>query len=166
MLAPDTAQLIRPPYALHMCLHLPAGVHYYRACSAANSWPRNTLSLVGAVHFAQVLGSRKIQLCRKGMPSVSLILPQYHHLVLPPSLHNRVSVMPTGLTCASLVVLAATFQPRHPQKWVRGLPRALPAAAARKLHQHPPATHPSADGAPPPSSRHGARTIVTLNVQM
>ena len=51
---PDTTQFIPPPYALHMCVHLPAGLHYYRACGGADTWPRNTLSLVGAVHYVQV----------------------------------------------------------------------------------------------------------------
>ena len=55
--APGTAQFIPPPYALHMCLHLPAGVHYYRACSGTDSWPRDVLSLVGAVHCVQASGS-------------------------------------------------------------------------------------------------------------
>ena len=88
----------------------------------------------GAVHCVQVSGSHRIQLCRKGMPPVPLILPEHHHVVLPPSLHNRVSIVATGLTRASLLVLAATYQPRHLRKWVRGLPRALPAAVTRKLH--------------------------------
>ena len=99
-----------------MCLHLPAGVHYYRACSGADSWPRDTLSLVGAVHCVQVSESHQIQFCRKGMPPVSLSLPEHHHAVLPPSLHNRVSVTATGLTRASLLVLAATYQPRRLRK--------------------------------------------------
>ena len=60
-------------------------------------------------------------------------------------LHNRVSIAGAGLTSASLLVLAATYQPRHLRKWVRGLPRALPAAVARKVHQHP----------PPPPTPHG-----------
>ena len=126
-----------------MCLHLPAGVHYYRACSGADTWPRDTLSLVGAVHCVQVSGSHQIQFCRTGMPPTSLILPEHHHAVLPPSLQNRVSVTATGLTRASLLVLAATYQPRHLRKWVRGLPRALPAAVTRKLHQQPPTNWPS-----------------------
>ena len=66
--APGTAQLIPPPYALEMCLHLPVGVHYYRACSGADPWPRDVLSLVGAVHCLQVAGSHQLQLCRKGLP--------------------------------------------------------------------------------------------------
>ena len=134
---PDTAQFIPPPYALHMCLHLPTGVHYYRACSGADMWPRNTLSLVGAVHCVQVFGSHQIQLCRTGMPPTSLILPEHHHVVLPPSLHNRVSIKATGLIRASLLVLAAAYQPRHLRKWVRGLPRPLPDLVARKLRQRP-----------------------------
>ena len=125
-----------------MCLHLPAGVHYYRACSGADSGPRDTLSLVGAVHCVQVSGSHQIQFFRKDMPPTSLTLPEHHHVVLPPSLHNRISVTATGLTRASLLVLPATYQPRHLRRWVRGLPRALPTAVARKLHQHPPTMPP------------------------
>ena len=160
MPAPGTAQFVPPPYALHMCLNLPAGVHYYRACSGTDSWPRGTLSLVGAVHCVQVSRSHQIQFCRKGMPPVSLILPEHHHVVLPPSLHNRVSIAATRVTCTSLPVLAATYHPRHLRKWVRGLPR------ARKLHQHPPATHPSTGGAPPPDRPSSRPVIVTPNVQM
>ena len=80
-----------------MCLHLPVRVHYYRACSGADTWPRDALSLVTAVHYVQVSGSHKIQLCRTGMPPASLILPEHHHVVLPPPL---LSVMATGLTRA------------------------------------------------------------------
>ena len=163
--APGTAQFVPPPYALNMCLHQPAGVHYYRACSGADSWPRDTLSLVGAVHCVQVSGSHQIQFCRKGMPPVSLILPEHHRVVFPPSLHNRVSIAAIGLTRTSLLVLAATYHPRHLRNWVRALPRALPAAMARKLLQHPPATHPSS-GAPPPDRPSSRPDIVTLNVQM
>ena len=163
--APGTAQFVPPPYALHMCLHLPAGVHYYRVCSGTDSWPRDTLSLVGAVHCVQVSGSHQIQLCRKGMPPVSLILPEHHHVILPQSLHSRVSVTATGLTRASVLALAATYHPRHLRKWVRGLPRALPAAMARKLTQHPPAAGPCSD--PPLPDRPSPRPdIVTLNVEM
>ena len=111
MPAPDIAQFIPPPYALHMCLHLLVGVHYYRACSGADTWPYDTLSLVGAVHCVQVSGSHQIQFCRTGMPLASLMLPEHHHVVLPPSLHSRVSIKATGLTRASLLVLAATYQP-------------------------------------------------------
>ena len=107
MPSPGTAQFIPPPYALHMCLHLPAGVHYYRAYSGTDSWHRDTLSLVGAVPCEQVSGSQQIQVCRKGMPPVSLILPEHHHAVLPPSLHNRVCIVASALTRASLLVLAA-----------------------------------------------------------
>ena len=109
--APGTAQFIPPPYALHMCLHLPAGVHYYRACSGTDSWPRDVLSLVGAVHCVRVSGSHQIQICHKGMPRTSLILPEHHHVVLPQSLHNRVSIAATGLTRASVLALAATYHP-------------------------------------------------------
>ena len=126
--APGTAQFIPPPYALEMCLHLPVGVHYYRACSGADPWPRAVLSLVGAVHCVQVAGSHQLQLCRKGLPPTSFILPEHHHVVLPQSLHSRVSVTATGLTRASLLAIAATYHHRHLRKWVRGLPRALPAA--------------------------------------
>ena len=100
------------------------------------------------------------------MPPVSLILPEHHHVVLPPFLHNRISIAATGLTRTSLLVLAVTYHPRHLRKWVRGLPRALPAAVARKLHQHPPATRPSTGGAPPPDRPSSRPDIVTLNVQM
>ena len=163
--APGTAQFARPPYALHMCLHLPAWVHYYRACNRADSWPHDTLSLVGAVHCVQPSGFHQIQFCRKGMPPTSLILPERHHVVIPPSLHNRVSIAATGFTRASVLVLAATYHPCHLRKWVRGLPRALPAAVACKLSQRPPATHPSS-GAPPPDRPPSRPDIVTLNVQM
>ena len=125
--------------------------------------PRH-LSLVGAVHCVQVSGSHQIQFSRKGMPPASLILPEHHHVVLPPSLHNRVSIAATGLTRASVLVLA-TYHPRHLREWVRGLPRALPAAVARKLSQHPPATHPSS-AAPPPDRPPSRPDIVTLNVQL
>ena len=37
---------------------------------------------------------------------------------------------------------------------------------ARKLHQHPPATHPSLDAAPPPERTPSRPDTVTLNVQM
>ena len=137
MPAPGTAQFVPPPYALHMCLHLPAGVHYYPVCSGMDSWPRNILSLVGAVHCVQVSGSHQIQLCRKGRPQASLILPEHHHVVLPQSLHSRVSVTATGLTRASVLLLAATYHPRHLRKWVRSLPHALLAAVARKLTRYP-----------------------------
>ena len=130
----DTAHFIPATYALHMCLHLLAGVHYYRACSGAYTWPRDTLSLVGAVHWVEVSGSHQMHFCRTGMPPTSLILPEHHHVVLPPSLHNRVSITATGLTRASLLVLAATYQPQHLRKWVRGLPRALPTAVTRNLY--------------------------------
>ena len=83
-----------------------------------------------------------------------------------PSLHNRVSVTATGLTRAGLLALATTYQTRHLRKWVRGLPRALPAAVARKLHQHPPATRPPTDSAPPPDRALSRPDIVTMNVQM
>ena len=116
-----------------MCLHLPAGVHYYRVCSGTDSWPCDVLSLVGAVHCMQVSGSHQIQFCRKGMPLTSLILPEHHHVVLPQSLHSSVSIAATGLTRAGVMALAATYHPRHLRKRVRGLPHALPAALARKL---------------------------------
>ena len=165
MPAPSTAQFIPPPYALEMCLHLPAGVHYYRVCSGTDSWPRDILSLVGAVHCVQVSGSHQIQLCRKGMPPTSLILPEHHHVVLPQSLHSRVSVTATGLTRASVLAIAATYHPRHLRKWVRGLPHALPAAVVRKLTRHPATAGSRPD--PPLSNRASPRPdIMTLNVQM
>ena len=167
MPAPGTAEFIPPPYALHMCLQLPAGVHYYRACSGTESWPRDILSLMGAVHCVQMFGSHQIRFCRKGMPPTSLILPEHHHVVLPESLHNRVSIAATGLTRASVLVLAATYHPRHLRKWVRGLPRALLAAVACKLSQHPP-RHPPLLRCPPfrppvvpPGHCHPKRTYVT-----
>ena len=163
---PDTAHFIPPPYALHMGLHLPAGVHYYGACSGADTWPRDTLSLLGAVHCVKVSGSHQIQFCRTGMPPTSLILPEHHHVVLPPSLHNRVSVTTTGLTRASLLVMAATYQPRHLRTWVRGMPCTLLVAVTRKLHQQPPTNRPSTDDAPPPDHSLSRADIVTLNVQM
>ena len=132
-----------------MCLHLPAGGHYYRVCSGVDSWPREFLSLVGAVHCVQVSCSHQIQLCLKGMPPASLILPEHHHVVLPQSLHSRVSVTATSLTRASVLALAATYHPRHLRKWVRGLPHALLAAVARKLTRHPATAGPCPD--PPPS---------------
>ena len=134
-----------------MCLHPPAGVHYYRVCSGTDSWPRDVLSLVGAAHCVQVSGSHQIQLCRKGMPPTSLILPEHHHVVLPQSLHSRVSVTATGLTRASVLAIAATYHPRHLRKWVRGLPHALPVAVVRKLTRHPATAGPCPD--PPLSDR-------------
>ena len=122
MPALDTAQFIPPPYALHMCLHLLAGVHYYRACSGANAWPRNTLSLVGGLHCVQVSGSHQIQFYRTSMLPTSFILPEHHHVVLLPSLHSRVSITATGFTRGILLVIAAAYQPRHLRKWARGLP--------------------------------------------
>ena len=165
MPAPSTAQFIPPPYALQMCLHVPAGVHYYRVCNGTDSWPRDVLSLVGAVHCVQVSSSHQIQLCRKGMPPTSLILPQHHHVVLPQSLHSLVSVTATGLTRARVLAIAATYHPRHLCKWVRGLPHALPVAVVRKLTRHPATAGPCPD--PPLSDRALPRPdIMTLNVQM
>ena len=113
----------------------------------------------------QVSGSHQIQLCRKGTPPTSLILPDHHHVVLPQPLHSRVSVTATGLTRASVLALAATYHPRHLRKWVRGLPHALPAAVVRKLTWHPATAGPCPD--PPLSDRTSPRPdIVTLNVQM
>ena len=57
------------------------------------------------------------------------------------------------------------YHPRHLRKWVQGQPRALPAAVARKLSQHPPATQPRS-GAPPPDRPLSRPDIVTLNVKM
>ena len=165
MPARSAAQFIPPPYALEMCLHLPAGVHYYRVCSGTDSWPRDVLSLVDAVHCVQVSGSHQIQLCCKGMPPTSLILPEHHHVVLPQSLHSRVSVTATGLTRASVAAIAATYHPRHLRKWVRGLPHALPVAVVRKLTWHPATAGSCPD--PPLSNRASPRPdIMTLNVQM
>ena len=155
--ASGTAQFITPPYALEMCLHLPVGVHYYRACSGADPWPRNVLSLVGAVHCVQVTGSHQLQLCRKGLPPTSFILPEHHHVVLPQSLHSRVSITATGLTRASVLAMAATYHHRHLRKWVRGLPCALPAAVDRKLTQHSTAAG-SCPGPPPPATCRPAQT--------
>ena len=163
--APGTAQFITPPYALEMCLHLPVGVHYYRACSGADPWPRNVPSLVGAVHCVQVTGSHQLQLCRKGLPPTSFILPEHHHVVLPQSLHSRVSITATGLTRASVLAMAATYHHRHLRKWVRGLPCALPAAVDRKLTQH--STAAGSCLGPPPTGRVSPRPdVMTLNVQM
>ena len=164
MPAPGTAHFVPPPYALHMCLHLPAGILYYQVCSGTESWPRDVLSLVGAVHCVQVSGSHQIQFCRKGMPT-SLIVPEHRHDVLPQSLHSRVSVAATGLTRARVLPMAATYHPRHLRQWVRSLPHALPAAVARKLTRHPPAIHPCSD--PPLPDRPSPRPdIVTLSLQM
>ena len=99
------------------------------------------------------------------MPPTSLILPEHHHVVLPQSLHSRVSVTATGLTRASVLALAARYHPRHLRKWVRGLPHALPATVAHKLTRHPATTGPFPD--PPLPDRPSPRPdIVTLNVQM
>ena len=165
MPAPSAAQFVPPPYALQMCLHVPAGVHYYPVCSVTDSWPRDVLLLVGAVHYVQVSGSHQIQLCRKGMPPTSLILPEHRHGVLPLSLHNRLSVTATGLTRASVLAIAARYHPRHLCKWVRGLPHALPVAVVRKLTRHPATAGPCP--APTLSDRASPRPdIMTLNVQM
>ena len=162
---PPPAQYIPPPYALEMWLHLPAGVHYYRVWSRTDTWPRDVLSLVGAVHGVQVSGSHQLQLCRKGLRPTSFILPEHHHVILPQSLHSRVPVAATGLTRASVLAIAATYHPRHLRKWVRGLPHALPAAVVRKLTQRS-ATAGSCPE-PPLSSRASPRPdIMTLNVQM
>ena len=163
--APGTAQFITPPYALEMCLHLPVGVHYYRACSGADPWPRDVLSLVGAVHCVQVAGSHQLQLCRKGLPPTSFILPEHHHVVLPQSLHSRVSITATGLTRASVLAIAATYHHRHLRKWVRGLPRALPAAVDRKLTQHSTAAG-SCPGPPLTGHVSPRPDVMTVNVQM
>ena len=165
MPAPGTAQFITPPYALEMCLHLLVGVHYYRACSGADPWPRDVLSLVGAVHCVQVAGSHQLQLCRKGLPPTSFILPEHHHVVLPQSLHSRISITATGLTRASVLAIAATYHHRHLRKWVRGLPCALPAAVDRKLTQH--STAAGSCSGPPPTGHVSPRPdVMTLNVQM
>ena len=100
------------------------------------------------------------------MPPTSLILPEHHHIVLPPSLHNRVSITATGLTRASLLVLAAAYQPQHLRKWVRGLPRALLEPVARKLRQQPTVCQPATSAAPLPDHSQPRPDIVTLNVQM
>ena len=163
--APGTAQFITPPYALEMCLHLPVGVHYYRACSGADPWPRDVLSLVGAVHCVQVAGSHQLQLCRKGLPPTSFILPEHHHVVLPQSLHSRVCITATGLTRASVLVIAATYHHRHLGKWVRGLPRALPPAVDRKLTQHSTAAG-SCPGTPLTGHVSPRPDVMTLNVRM
>ena len=165
MPAPGAAQYIPLPYALEMWLHLPAGVHYYQVCSGTDAWPRDVLLLVGAVHYVQVSGSHQMQLCRKGLPPTSFILPKRHHVILPQSLHSRVSVTATGLTRASVLAIAATYHPRHLCKWVRGLPHALPTAVVRKLTQRS-ATAGSCPE-PPLCSRASPRPdILTLNVQM
>ena len=138
-----------------MCLYLQAGMHYYRVCSGADSWPRDV----------QVCGSHQIKLCRKGMPPTSLILPEHHHVVLPQSLHSRVSVTATGFTRASVLAIAATYHPRHLRKCVRGLPHALPVASVRKLTRHPATAGLCLD--PPLSHRASPRSdIMTLNVHM
>ena len=160
-----TAQFITPPYALEMCLHLPLGVHYYRACSGADPWPRDVLSLVGAVHCVQVAGSHQLQLCRKGLPPTSFILPEHHHVVLPQSLHSRVSITATGLTRASVLAIAARYHHRHLRKWVRGLPRVLPAAVDRKLTRHSTAAG-SCPGPPLTGHVSPRPDVMTLNVQM
>ena len=163
--APGTAQFIPRPYALHMCPHLLAGVHYYPVCSGPDSWPRSVLSLMGAVHCMQVSGSHQMEFCRKDLPLTSLTLPKHHHVVLPQSLHNRVSIAATSRTLASVLALAATYHPQHLPKWVRALPHALPAAVARKRFQHSPATHPCS-GPPLPDRLSSRPDIGTLNVQM
>ena len=81
------------------------------------------------------------------------------------SSHSRASNAATGLTRASVLAQAATYHPRHLRKWVRGLPRALPPAVARKLSQHSPATRPYS-GPPPPDRPSSRPDIVTLNVHM
>ena len=156
---PDIALFIPPPYALHMCLHLPAGVQYYQACSLADTWPPDTSSVVGAVHYVQVSGSHQIQFCP------SLILPEHHHVVLLPSLHNLVSLTATGLTRASLLLLAAAYQPQHLRKWVRGLPRAPPDPVARWLRQQPTIYHPATCDTPLPDHSQSPLDIFTPNVQ-
>ena len=97
-------------------LHLPAGVRCCRACNGADTWPRNIPLLVGAIHYLQASGSHQIQLCRTGMPPTSLILPEHHHVVLTPSLHNRVPITATALTRASLLVLGP-----HAVPWAMGV---------------------------------------------
>ena len=113
----DRAQFIPPPYARHMCLHLPAAVRYYRECSGAGLWPCDTLSLVGALHYVQGCGSHQIQFRGTGMAPTSLTLPEHHRVALLPSLHNRVSIAATDLARGSILLLAAAYQPRHLRKW-------------------------------------------------
>ena len=84
-------------------------------------------------------------------------------MILPQSMHSRVSVTATGLTRASVLAIAATYHPRHLRKWVRGLPHALPAAVARKLTQH--STTAGSCPEPPPSGHVSLRPdVMTLNV--
>ena len=107
----------------------------------------------------------QLQLCRKGLPPTSFILPEHHHVVLPQSLHSRVSITATGLTRASVLAIAATYHHRHLRKWARGLPRALPAAVDRKLTQHSTAAGSCPD--PPLAGHMSPRPdVMTLNVQM
>ena len=89
---PDTALFIPAPYALHMCLHLPAWVHYYRACSGADMWPRDTLSLVGAVHCVQASGSHRIHFYCAGMPPTS---PSYPSTTMLSSRPRYTTVFPS-----------------------------------------------------------------------
>ena len=153
---PDTAQFIEPPHARQACLHLPVGIHYSRASTGADTWPRSTLSLTGLIHYVQAAGSHEIWFSQKGMPPTSLVLPEHQHIVLPASLHDRVSITATGLTRTSLIVAAATYAPQHLKRWVRGLPQALlkpvsvgyvatqkPNPRPRRLAHRPPISYPA-----------------------
>ena len=109
---PNTALLTPPPpYALQVALHLPPRLHCYRASTEADTWPRQVSPLTGVLRCVQITSTHQLQFAQVDMPLMSHILSEHHHVILPASLHNRVSVTPNGLTCTSLLV----FLPRHLQ---------------------------------------------------
>ena len=59
----------------------------------------------------------KIWACR-----MCLSYSEHHYIVFLASLHNRVSITATGLTCTSLLITAATYAPQHLRRLGRGLP--------------------------------------------
>ena len=119
------------------------------------------LSLTGAVHRVQISGTHELQFGQKGMPTVSLLLPKHHHAILPASLHNWVPITSTGLSCTSLLVVAATSAPNHLGKWASGLPHPLPCPMSHRLHQHMDTLAPAS-----PKGDIPRPDIVTLNVQL
>ena len=104
--ASGAADFILPTYSLGMCLHLPSGLHYYRACSRTDSWSRDTLSVLGGVQCVQVCGSHQNSVAAKACLQLPSSCPNTTMLF---SHCPRVSLGASGLTRASVLVLAATY---------------------------------------------------------
>ena len=113
----------------------------------------------------QISGTRQLQFGQRGMALVSLILPEHHHVILPASLHGRVSVTAMGLTRTSLLVVATTYDSNHLRKWVRAPPHPLRCCLSAQCTNiwTPSSRHP---GGPSSSEDEVASPdIITLNVQ-